>query len=304
MLDTPDCPAFPINAKSIHYLRSTGWMKPLNITRDNIWDRSKADFFAKGFALIQASWLLIQCICRVIQRLSITPLELFTVASVLPTFATSFFWANKPQNVGEPTVITTEWLIADVLKSAGDAAKEPYTDASMDFVEKPAWQGWKRRPSLLHFGGLTSRPLARIPNDYSPPPPTGKEPLFVWVISVVHAGVHVIGWRLSFPTNTETWVWCISSVTLLVVMIIGGAVPVLSRREWFDFSFNLLWIWIRTARKNTWVRTHLFDSLVDFAYFIYIVARLLIFAEIFLAFRSLPETAYTNIITLFKIGAF
>lgn len=295
ILHTPDCPAFPINAKSIHYLRSTGWMKAVTITREDIWDRSKADLFAKGFAMLQASWLVIQCTARLAQRLSITPIELFTLAFVLPTVATGFFWANKPQNVEEPTVITTEWLIADVLKSAGDAAREPYVDTPMDFVEKPVWQGWKRRPSLLHFGGLTRRPLARIPNDYSPPPPTGKEALFIWVISVLHAGVHVIGWELSFPTNIETWIWRISSITLLVVMIIGGAVPVLSTRKWFDFSFNLLWIWIRPSRKNTWVRRHLFDLLVDFAYSIYILARFLIFAEICLSFRSLPETAYEDV---------
>ena len=53
ILDTLDCPAFPINAKSIHYPRSTGWIKPLNITKVNIWDRSKADLFTKGFTLVQ-----------------------------------------------------------------------------------------------------------------------------------------------------------------------------------------------------------------------------------------------------------
>jgi squalene monooxygenase len=295
ILDTPDCPAFPINAKSIHYLRCTGWIAQLDITKENIWDRSKSDLFAKGFALVQTSWLLIQCIARVIQHLAVTPLELFTLAFVVPTVATAFFWANKPQNIDEPAVITTEWLIADVLKSAGDLAKEPYVDTPMDFIEKPVWQGWKRRTSLLHFGGLTRRPLARIPNDYAPPPPTGKEALFVWVISVVHAGVHVIGWDLSFPTHTESLIWRISSLTLFTVMVLGGAVPVLSTREWFDFGFNLLWIWVRQAKKKTWVRKHLFDIVVDFAYFIYIVARVLILFEIFLSFRSLPATAYDGI---------
>jgi squalene monooxygenase len=295
ILNTPDCPPFPINAKSIHHLRFTGWIKPLEITRENIWDRSKADLFAKGFALIQTSWLLIQCITRATQQLAITPLELFTLAFILPTIATCFFWWNKPQNVDEPTVITTEWLIADLLKAAGDAAKEPFVDTPMDFIEKLVWQGWRRRPSLLHFGGLTKRPLARIPNDYSPPPPTGKEAMFMWVISVIHAGVHVLGWTLSFPTYTEGLIWRVSSITLLVVMVIGGAVPVLSTREWFDFSFNLLWIWIRPARKNTWMRRNIFDLVVNFAYLVYIIARVLIFAEIFLSFRSLPETAYEEI---------
>ncbi|KAF4638016.1 hypothetical protein G7Y89_g59 [Cudoniella acicularis] len=134
---------------------------------------------------------------------AINPLELLTIAFILPTISTVFFWANKPQNAAETTIIRPGWLIADVLIAAGDAAKEPYGDTPMDFVKKPPWEGWKRRPSLLHFGGLECRPLARIPNDYSPPPPTKKEALFIWLVSIVHAGVHLIGWNFEFPTPTE-----------------------------------------------------------------------------------------------------
>jgi squalene monooxygenase len=295
ILETPDCPPFPINAKSIHYLSSTGWIKSPTITRENIWDRSKADLFAKGFALVQTGWLLLQCIARAIQNLTITPLELFTIAFVVPTMATAFFWANKPQNVAEPSVIKVNWLIADILRTAGEAAKEPYVDTPFDFIEKPAWEGWKRRPSLLHYGGLHRRPLARIPNDYSPPPPTGKEALFVWIISVMHAGVHVMGWSFSFPTYTETLIWRISSLILLVVMAVGGAVPVLSTRSWCDFGFNLLWLWVREPKKKTWIRRYLVDLIVDFAYAIYLLARVLIFVEIFLSFRSLPQNTYDDI---------
>jgi squalene monooxygenase len=295
ILHTPDCPAFPINAKSIYYLRSTGWIKSPMITRGNIWDRSKADLFAKGAAFVQTAWLLLQCVTRAVQQLAITPLELFTIAFIVPTMATAFFWANKPQNVSEPTVIATDWLIADVLKAAGDLAKEPYVDTPMDFVEKPVWEGWKRRPSLLHFGGIHHRPLTRIPNDYSPPPPTGKEATFIWVISIVHAAVHVMGWTFSFPTHVESLIWRACSTTLLAVMVVGGAIPVLSTRPWFDFSFNLLWIWVREAKKRTWERKYLFEFIVDFAYIVYIIARVLIFVEIFISFRSLPESAYDDI---------
>ncbi|KAH0534047.1 hypothetical protein FGG08_007354 [Glutinoglossum americanum] len=295
VLHTPDCSAFPIDAKSIYYLRSTGWIESPKITRENIWDRSKADLFAKGVALIQTGWLLLQCIARAAQGLAITPLELFTVAFTVPTIATAFFWANKPQNTSEPTTIATDWPITDVLKAAGDAAKGPYVDTPMDFVEKPVWEGWKRRPSLLHFGGLHQRPLARIPNDYSPPPPTGKEAMFAWVISIAHAAVHIMGWTFSFPTHAESLIWRACSSTLLVVMVFGGAVPVLSTRLWFDFSFNLLWIWVREAKKPTWQRRYLFEFLVDFAYVLYITARVLIFVEIFISFRSLPGSAYDDI---------
>jgi squalene monooxygenase len=295
ILHTKDCPAFPINALSVHYLVSNGWIEPPTITRENIWDRSKADLFAKGFAIIQTTWLLVQFIARSIQKLAITPLELFTIAFILPTFATGFFWANKPQNVAETTIITPDWLMADLLIKAGDAAKVPYVDTPMDFVEKPAWEGWRRRTSLLHYGGLERRPLVRIPNDYSPPPPTGKEATFNWVISVAHAGLHLIGWNFEFPTPVESLIWRASSITLVSVMVAGGAVPVISTRPWFDFSFNLLWIWTRDAQKATWIRKYMFEVFVDFAYVLYIAARVLMFAEIVVSFRSLPASCYQDV---------
>ena len=154
VLDTKDFPAFPINATSIYYLASKRRIPIPKITRGDIWDRSKADLFAKCVAFVQTGWLLCETIGRAAQGLPITPLELFTIAFVAPTMATQYFWAKKPQNVGAPIVIKVDWKIADVLGEAGDAAAKSYVDTPMDFIEKPIWDGWKRRPSLLHFGGL------------------------------------------------------------------------------------------------------------------------------------------------------
>jgi hypothetical protein len=64
----------------------------------------------------------------------------------------------------------------------------------------------------------------------------------VWVVTVVHAMIHVLGWSFPFPTAIETTIWRARSLTLLFVMLIGGFVPVLPTRPWFDFTFNLLWI--------------------------------------------------------------
>ncbi|KAK3356655.1 hypothetical protein B0T25DRAFT_537133 [Lasiosphaeria hispida] len=291
VLETPGFPRFPINATSIHYLCSKNRIKPPTITEESIWDRSKADFFAKAFAFVQAGWILLQISARAAQHLTITPLELFTAAFIVPSVATAYFWARKPQNVAEPT-ITVDWTIADLLLAAGDAARGPYVDTPMDFVEKPVWDGWRRLPSLLHSGGLEKRPLVRIPNDYSPPPPTGTEATIVWVVSVVHAMIHVLGWWFPFATRAETIIWRVSSVTLLVVMVIGGIVPVISTRPWFDFSFSMLWIWVREAEKKTWIRMNLFSTVVDITYILYIAARIFILVEIFIAFRAMPEDAY------------
>ncbi|KAK5659946.1 hypothetical protein OQA88_13411 [Cercophora sp. LCS_1] len=292
VLETPDFPKFPINATSIHYLCSKNRIKLPKITEESIWDRSKADFFAKACAFVQAGWIILQISARGAQKLTITPLELFTAAFIIPSLATAYFWANKPQNVAEPIVIRVGWTMADLLISAGDAAKEPYVDTPIDFVEKPVWDGWRRQPGLLHFGGLKKRPLERIPNDYSPPPPTGTEATVNWVIAVAHAVIHVLGWSFPFATYTETLIWRVSSLTLLIVTVIGGIVPVFSTRPWFDFTFTMLWIWVRDAKKRTFIRRKLFNSFVDLAYVLYILARLLILVEIFTAFRAMPADAY------------
>lgn len=121
------------------------------------------------------------------------------------------------------------------------------------------------------------------------------EATIVWVISVVHATVHVLGWSFPFPTEAETIIWRTSSLVLLVVMVIGGLVPVLSTRPWFDFSFSLLWIWDREARRKTWIRKWLVRILADSAYIVYIIARMLIFVGILMSFRALPADAYEDV---------
>lgn len=117
----------------------------------------------------------------------------------------------------------------------------------------------------------------------------------MWVVSVVHAVIHVLCWSFPFPSRTETLLWRGSSVILLTVMAVGGLVPVLSTRPWFDFSFSMLWIWVREAKRQTFVRRWVFSVVVDAAYVLYILARLVIFVEIFAAFRCMPGNVYRDV---------
>jgi len=112
---------------------------------------------------------------------------------------------------------------------------------------------------------------------------------------VVHAVLHVLCWSFPFPTTTEMVLWRASSLTLLVVMAVGGLVPVLSTRPWFDFSFSMVWIWVREARKQTFARRWFFSLVVDSAYVMYILARVVIFVEIFASFREMPEDVYFDV---------
>ncbi|KAF9566500.1 hypothetical protein CPC08DRAFT_778642 [Agrocybe pediades] len=70
-------------------------------------DRSKADGFSKAIALLQTSWLIIQCISRLsTKHLTLTELELATAALATLSLFVFILWWNKPFNAEVPIAIT------------------------------------------------------------------------------------------------------------------------------------------------------------------------------------------------------
>ncbi|KAF4616901.1 hypothetical protein D9613_008769 [Agrocybe pediades] len=77
------------------------------VTEDRINDHSKADWFAKGLALLQMFWFVTQCIARFLDKhLILTEIELATAALALLSLVMYFLWWNKPFNAGVPITIT------------------------------------------------------------------------------------------------------------------------------------------------------------------------------------------------------
>lgn len=300
MLKSQDERPFPVNAKSLLYLRRHGYIKPPEITRRDIWDRSKTDKFAKGVAFAQTAWLTITCIARAIQSYTVTPMEIFTLAFVVCTAVTGFFWLNKPQSISLPTIIEITHPMSAIHEAAGGTALDSWLDTPMDFVEKPCWEGWQRRPSLANFGGLRNRPLEREPDDFAQPPPRLPLAVCMWALSMLHAGIHITGWNFSFATPVEQTIWRSCSIIMLVVMSLGGAVPVISRRPWFNYRMNLLWIWTLRTRDEplkppTFLQRWLFDFPVHAACTMYVIARICLIGEVFYSLHSLPATAYVTV---------
>lgn len=126
--------AFPINVEQIHFLVSHSYIQLPTITYDEIWDKSKADWFAKGITLLQTGWIIIQSIARVVDGLSISPLEIFTFAFIASTTMSYFFWWNKPHDVKTPTILNCEFSIAKILTDSGIPPDAPYADSPLDFI--------------------------------------------------------------------------------------------------------------------------------------------------------------------------
>lgn len=81
-----------------------------NVPEAVIADKSKANFVAKLLATLQASWFLVQCVARWKAHLTITLLELNTLAHVICALLMYLFWMNKPYDIHEPIRISGEWV--------------------------------------------------------------------------------------------------------------------------------------------------------------------------------------------------
>lgn len=68
-------------------------------------DKSKADGLAKFLVVVQAGWMIIQCIARVQQDLPVTLLEINTIGHVICAFALYMLWWSKPLDIKDPHVI-------------------------------------------------------------------------------------------------------------------------------------------------------------------------------------------------------
>ena len=71
-------------------------------------DKSKADGLAKFLVVLQAGWMIIQCIARVQQDLPITLLEINTIGHVICAFALYLLWWNKPLEIKDAYKIVGE----------------------------------------------------------------------------------------------------------------------------------------------------------------------------------------------------
>lgn len=293
VLHAPDVPPFPVNTRAIYYLASHKYIDIPTVTERLIWDRSKADNFAKIVACIQSLYMVAQCIARADQSLEISCLELLTVAFVFCAAVSYYFWMSKPFSAESPISINLRTDMATVLRESGST--RPYhSDTPMDFVEQPGWNAYNRRPSFKNFGGLTRRPLDRIPNDYWPQFPNLRSAIPIWLVSITFGAIHLLAWNFQFPTSAELWAWRIASLTALVLLFFLGLVQVLDVYPGINQPLTFLVIWTKTypAENSSLLRRWLVNTPETLGYTLYFIARLVIVTESFVSLRLMSSSAY------------
>ena len=299
ILHTPDMPPFPVDTRALQYLIENRYLEVPEIKKDDIQDRSKTDKFAKTVAVVQSGWMIAQCIGRLVQSLDTTPLELVTVAFTVCTVASYFSWMEKPLDIEGHSNLTITTTTSEILRNAGPAARQPYVDTPMDFVGGCGVQqgpgAWGRRQYFKSFGGPRSRPLQRIPDDYTPPPRTVRLAFSQWAISMIHGAIHVAGWKYPFPTLAEQYLWRSGSAALLAIVILWGIVEILAVSPGLNFTIILLGIWEKTTTSKSLWRRWALDLPATLCAVLYIIARITLLVQAVVILRSMPCSVYKTV---------
>ncbi|KAF2174901.1 hypothetical protein K469DRAFT_724937 [Zopfia rhizophila CBS 207.26] len=82
-----------------------------HVPESQVRDKSKADGLAKSIVCLQAGWMILQIIGRLIAHLPVTLLEINTIGHVLCALVLYLLWWSKPLEVKDPTLIPREeWM--------------------------------------------------------------------------------------------------------------------------------------------------------------------------------------------------
>ena len=122
------------------------------VSDDEIRDRSKADWFAKGLVLVQVMWLILQCISRRAAGYPLSLLEFHTLVHAACALFMYFVWFKKPLDIRQPTMVEAigmEEPLALMLLRSPNLGRVQYGDIQIPegytgVMEKPTL--WKQAP--------------------------------------------------------------------------------------------------------------------------------------------------------------
>jgi len=115
-------PVQVLGAKDLEKLSDVGKIKWPTITKEDIADRSKGDYLSKTIVLFQTTWFVGQCIARWAYGLTVTELEVVTIAFASLIGITYYLWWDKPLDVH--CSIPVHLLDSRLRKVEGDNEKE------------------------------------------------------------------------------------------------------------------------------------------------------------------------------------
>ena len=305
LLDCPDFTPFPIDGHQLVYLVEKDHLKYPDVKERVIWDKNKADGFARTLTLIQIAWFFIQSIGRSVQHLALSTFELSTLAFIFCTMNTYFFWRHKPLDVETPIVLPCATKVEDILMKSGDRSRKRYSQTPLDFVRPPIsrtsllapfWFGIRVVFDWKKDGGL---PVKTFGNTKTTPPRGIKiaDITFGNIFTLAYLGIHLVGWNFVFPSTTEQTLWRISSLTLLgllafylLAVAFGTVMAGKLAKAIFNNNEETTILGLASLLPR-WVAILIHLPVI----MVYALARCYIIVESFVNLRALPFTAFASV---------
>ena len=195
---------FPLTAPQIA-AQPNGFDCP-EVQEEDIQDKSKRDWFAKGIAALQFSQLILSLMVRRAQGLDFSQLETIILGFVVCGALIYLIYLYKPQNVETPFEV----------KSGGtDGAPIQYERTSESFWDILT----NKRTDTASINTVD-----RIPNDNIPiVRNSAAHPgiLLLAVASGLFGALHAVAWNFAFPTAIERIFWHTATVIAAVSPLVG-----------------------------------------------------------------------------------
>ncbi|KAJ5737058.1 uncharacterized protein N7483_002183 [Penicillium malachiteum] len=231
LLDGPgiDIP-FPIDAEQLLFLVEKGYVEYPSLSREDIEDRNKSDGLARFITICQAVWFLVNCIVRGVQHLTITTIELTTVAFVIVFFFTSFCWYYKPLDLSTTTTLTVNTNIDQIQAENSPYDHQDYYTNPLDFIYSEVylcgifWRYFNQILLKVHLPlfsrAVHTKPYNRIPSDNFLPLDITAE-LITPPVIILFGSMFMFAWNFHFPSVLEQTRWRTSSICTLCFSIFG-----------------------------------------------------------------------------------
>lgn len=206
---------------------------------EDIQDKSKRDWFAKGIAILQFLQLILSLIVRKIQGFKSSQLEIMTLGFVVCGFLIYTIYLYKPQNVetsdevkklsdkAEKTSDEAEGT-PDEAESTSDEAENGATgEAPIQFERTydSFWDILTNERTVKDKTSITGKTVVdRIPNDNIPIVQNSLVHPGVLVLALasgLFGGLHCIAWNFYFPTSIEMIFWRTAAVTAALSPVVG-----------------------------------------------------------------------------------
>ena len=318
---------FPLDAKQLFFLVERGYVDYPKVTKNEISDKNKADPTARTLAVGQTLYFLLSCLGRAPQHLSITTLELTTLAYAICTFATFFFWAHKPSDVETAFELHARKTIDEMRSLAGHTGE--YYLSPLEFVSRREWTWSRFWEYVLNFlrkchisVGHVAGPSKRIRNDnFLEISSTAQAILYFF--NALFSGINLVAWNFPFPSATERLLWRAASLTIPASLCVFWFWHKCNEK-WFQdlkssrlahrwgrltcathipswISSNPLWKKAAKIRNLSYENDPAWEmelkAIIPYCFIAssYFVARVYILTEDIVAFRALPTTAYSSV---------